>query len=253
MKNALYTALNAFTFGRGIQKHISGFTLNIPTRYHRFFNSNYELNNINFINNNLEEGMVVVDVGAHIGLLSVIISQKIGNTGKVYSFEPTPSTFSILKKTIKINKKGNTIIPINKAVSHKSGIADFYVTDIAAHNSNSLSNNHRNYGNEHKIEVGLTSIDELKTEFNIPKIHMIKIDAEGAELSVLKGSIEAIEEFRPKIILALHPSSIVNYGTTLNEIWAFVKSHHYSVYYKNVEITKDFFITQKDLFDVFLI
>ena len=69
MKNALYTALNAFTFGRGIQKHISGFTLNIPTRYHRFFNSNYELNNINFINNNLEEGMVVVDVGAHIGLL----------------------------------------------------------------------------------------------------------------------------------------------------------------------------------------
>ena len=237
---------------KGIRRHISGFNLYVPTRYYKFFKSDYEQDNINFIKDTVKSGMTVIDVGAHIGLLSVIMAQKAGDNGRVYSFEPTPSTYQILKNTIKINKMGNLIVPIQKAVSEKEGLTHFYVTDIEAHNSNSLSNNNRDYGNEHQIEVKLTSIDEFKGEHRLAEINLIKIDAEGAELSVLRGATFVIDLFKPKIILALHPESLSNFGHSLTEIWDFIQLKNYMVSYKSNPISKEFFIKQTDLFDVFL-
>ncbi|HTB99262.1 MAG TPA: FkbM family methyltransferase [Ferruginibacter sp.] len=253
MKEFIYKIIDTLTLGRGIKRHISGFTVTIPTRYYKYFESDYELNNINFLHNYVEKGMIIIDVGAHIGLLSIIMADKVGATGKIISFEPTPSTFAILQKTIAINEKKNIITPIRKAISDKPGKTYFYVTDIDAHNSNSLSNNNRDYGNEHKIDIDLTSIDELKTELKLPTIDLIKIDAEGAELSVLKGASNVIQQHMPKIILALHPASIINFGNSLSEIWDFIAGYNYTVYYKNDKITKEFFINYGDLFDVFLI
>ncbi len=253
MKELIYKITDVVTLGKGIKRHVSGFSLRIPTRYFKYFEPDYELNNINFINNNVTKGMTVIDVGAHIGLLAIILYKKVGATGKIFSFEPTPSTFKLLKKTIDINKANATVVPINKAVSEKSGMTSFYVTDIVAHNSNSLANNNRSYGNEKKIDVEVISIDDLVKEYNLKNIDFIKIDAEGAEYSVLKGSAGVIDNFHPKILLALHPKSIKNFGNSLSEIWDFVVSKKYRVIYKNDEIDKDFFISQLNLFDVFLV
>lgn len=100
MKELIYKIIGAFTLGRGIKRHISGFSLRIPTRYFKYFEPDYELNNINFINNNVAKGMTVIDVGAHIGLLSIILYKKVGTSGKIFSVEPTPSTFKLLKKLL---------------------------------------------------------------------------------------------------------------------------------------------------------
>lgn len=253
MKELIYKIIDVVTLRKGIKRHISGFSLRIPTRYFKYFEPDYELNNINFINNNVTKGMTVIDVGAHIGLLSIILYKKVGASGKIFSVEPTPSTFKLLKKTIDINDASATVIPINKAVSEKSGITSFYVTDIVAHNSNSLSNNNRSYGNEKKIDIEVISIDDLAKEYNLNRIDFIKLDAEGAEYSVLKGSTGVIDNSHPKILLALHPKSIKNFGNTLSEIWDFVVSKKYRVIYKNDEIDKDVFISQSNLFDVFLL
>ena len=252
MKELLYKIMDVFTFGKGIKIHISGFGLRIPTRYFKYFPPDYELNNINFINNNVAKGMTVIDVGAHIGIVSIILSKKVRESGKVFSFEPTPSTFKLLKKTININNVKATVVPVNKAVSAKSGVDSFYVTEIEAHNSNSLSSNNRNYGNEKKIDVELIPIDDFAKEYNLKKVDFIKIDAEGAEYSVLKGSKEVIDRFHPKIILSLHPASIKSFGDNLPEIWDFLVSKNYNVIYNNEKINKDLFISQTDLFDVLL-
>lgn len=253
MKEIIYKILDAFTFGRGIKTHVSGFGLRLPTRYHRYFNADYDRDNIAFLNKTLEKGMNVIDVGAHIGLFTTIMAQKVGNAGKVYSFEPTPSTFKLLQKTIEINGLAGVVTPLQRAVSDKSGHTTFYVTDIVAHNSNSLANNEKRSGNSHGIDVKLTSIDDLKAEFNIPKIDFLKIDAEGAELSVLKGAAGVIEANKPSMLLALHPEAIVNFGDSLSQIWDFIKSRGYNVHYRQQQITKDWFISQTGLFDVALI
>src|SRR5687768_1181347 len=164
MKKLLYKIIDVFTLGKGIKIRISSFTLRIPTRYFKYFKPDYELNNINFINTNVTKGMTAIDVGSHIGVVSIILAKKVEESGKVFSFETTTSTFKLLRKTIDINKVSTIVIPINKAVSEKSGVDSFYVTDIEAHNSNSLANNKRNYGNEKKINVELIPIDFFAKE-----------------------------------------------------------------------------------------
>lgn len=253
MKKQIYKAVDIITAGKGFKRNISGFGLRIPVGYHNYFETDYELNNINFINNYLAEGMTVIDIGAHIGLLSVIMAQKVKASGKVYSFEPTPSTFQLLQKTIAINDNENIIQPNMMAVSEKKGKTFFYITDIVAHNSNSLSNNKRDYGNEHKIDVELTSVDEFAKDNKLAKIDFIKIDAEGAEYSVLKGCESTLRRNKPKIILALHPSSIVNFGNSLDEIWDYLQGFGYTVVFKSEKVDRNFFVSQADLFDVFLL
>lgn len=253
MKEAIYKIFDFITFGKGIKRNISGFSLRLPTRYYKYFKQDYELNNINFLNNQLEKGMTVIDIGAHIGLLSTIIAQKVGASGRVFSFEPTPSTFQLLQKTIAINGNQKIITPFNKAVSDKSGTTTFYITDKPAHNSNSLANTKRENVKEFGIDVKLVSVDDFASENKLSKIDLIKIDAEGAELSVLKGAEKIITAFRPKILLALHPLSIISFGDSLPEIWDFVTGKGYKVYYLNQEISRDSFVSQKGLFDVFLL
>src|SRR5688500_4127657 len=143
IKGIVYSFLDLLTLGRGIKRNISGFTLRLPTRYYKYFKQDYELNNINFLNNKMKRNMHVIDIGAHICLLSTIIGQKVGKSGKVYSFEPTPSTFRLLKKTIEINNQQQVVIPFNKAVAEKTGVTTFYITDTPAHNSNSLAQTQR--------------------------------------------------------------------------------------------------------------
>ena len=253
MKKLLYSILNLFTLGKGMKRYISGFLVRMPTRYFRYFTSDYELNNINFLNNTLSVGMVAIDIGAHIGLLSIIMAKKVGNNGKVISCEPTPSTFKILKETIKINNVKDIVIPLQKAVSQEKGKMSFYVTNIQGHNSNSLADTSRKHVNEHKIDVDVVTIDNISEIHQLVNVDLIKIDAEGAEYSVLKGAIKTINKNHPKIILALHPTSINDFGDTLSEIWDFIIKYDYKVIYNHDEINKDFFINQKDLFDVFLI
>ena len=253
MRKQIFKVIDFFMAGKGVKRNISGFLLKIPVGYHNYFERDYELNNINFINNYLSDGMTVIDIGAHIGLLSVVMAQKVKKEGRVFSFEPTPSTFSLLTKTIAINNLSGVVQPNQMAVSDKKGKTFFYITDIEAHNSNSLSDNKRDYGNEHKIEVELVSVDEFANNNNLKKIDFIKIDAEGAEYSVLKGCEATMRRDNPKMILALHPKSITNYGDSLEKIWDYLQMFGYTVVYKSEKIDRNFFIRQNDLFDVFLI
>jgi FkbM family methyltransferase len=158
-----------------------------------------------------------------------------------------------LKKTIAINGLSDIVKPNKMAVADKKGETFFYITDIEAHNSNSLSDNKRDYGNEHKIDVDLVSVDEYTQSESITKVDFIKIDAEGAEYSVLKGCAATIRRDKPKMILALHPASIINFGNSLGEIWDYLQSFGYTVIYKSEKVDKGFFTSQDDLFDVFLI
>jgi FkbM family methyltransferase len=253
MKEIIYKLANIFLKNKGIQTRISGFDVRLPVRYYKFFIPSYELNNINFINNYLQKDMTAIDIGAHIGLLSVIISQKIGKNSKCYSFEPTPSTFGLLKQTIKINGKENVVTPFQMAVSDKVGKTKFYITDIEAHNSNSLSVSHRENANEHPVDIDVTTIDAFVKQNNLSQLDFLKIDAEGAEYAVLKGSKESIEKFRPLILLAIHPQFVKNFGDNLSSIWDFLSQYNYKVIYMSEEVTKDFFICQTEMFDVHLI
>lgn len=70
--------------------------------------------------NKLKESDVVFDVGAHIGYYTLLSSEIVGSTGKVFAFEPDPRNSYYLKKHNCINRADNVTI-VNKAVTKNDG------------------------------------------------------------------------------------------------------------------------------------
>lgn len=246
----MYFVLNAFTFGKGIGIRINGISLRFPTRYFRYFPPDYEADNFTFLTQKCKSGDVVIDIGAHFGLFAIAAAKSVAPAGRVYAFEPTPSTFKVLSQTIGLNKFESVIRPSQKAVADKPGKTKFYIGETPGDVANSLVNYndtiHKGY------DVELTSCDSFCDENKIAPA-FLKIDAEGAELSVLKGASKTLKIHRPFCILSMHPLSLQKGGNSNEMVWDFVQQFNYEILYENKRIDKAGFVEKKDLFDVHLL
>lgn len=135
----------------------------------------------------LKPGMVVIDVGANLGIFTL---HALRGNCEVYSFEPTPETYAILEQNILVNgyEFSNKIHTFNLAVSDRAGTVAFAKSEIACgHNSMFPENK-----NDEIIEVQTVSLDEQLKD--IPKVDIVKIDVEGAERLVLAGMKDIIRK-----------------------------------------------------------
>jgi FkbM family methyltransferase len=249
LKKAYYVVLDAITFGTGIPVVINDFKLKLPTKYHRHFQKDYEESSFKFFKKYAKQGGVTLDIGAHIGLYSVFFS-KLTN-GKVYSFEPTPSTAVVLRNTIGINKCSKNVTVVEAAVSEKPGVATFYSNDVDVSDSNSLVDfKLENFKREGAYEVAVVSVDDFRLQHGL-KISILKIDAEGVELEVLKGAKETFLQDRPIGILGLHPFAYKNKTEMLGLIWNMLLEYKMKILMDGVDITKEQFCNiQKFVFDI---
>ncbi|HDH31695.1 MAG TPA: FkbM family methyltransferase, partial [Candidatus Wolfebacteria bacterium] len=138
------------------------------------------------------------DVGAHVGFYTLLASELVGKTGKVFAFEPLPRNINYLKKHININKCKNITI-IENALSNKSGNSFFKI------NSSSSTGQ---ITNKEGLKIISATIDNLVFKNKLPVPHSLKIDVEGAELSVLRGAINTLKKYYPAIFLSTHSSEI---------------------------------------------
>jgi FkbM family methyltransferase len=247
LKTLAYSLLDYSTGKKGICRTINGFKVRFPARWSRYYESDYEADNYSFLKHQLQPGDHVIDVGAHLGLFSVISAQLVGAAGKVICFEPTPATFEVLRQTLERNKAAN-VIPVWGAVSSRNGTDEFFVSEIAGCNSNSLVlNKDRNC--VETVPVHLYTIDAVVNEHDLRPV-LIKIDAEGAELDVLKGGVLTLRTQKPALILGLHPAFITQKGDSLVEIWDSLMQCGYTVSQNGRDLTKHDFCTRTSLFDV---
>lgn len=154
----------------------------------------------------LKPGMLFVDVGANIGYFSLIAARLVGETGRVWAFEPEEENFSLLRRNIAANGCKN-ITPTQKAVAQKSGTQMLYKDsdNLCAHSLLPKE------GWE-PVVVGTVSLDEFFK--NTPHISVIKIDVEGAEMSVLAGMKDILEK-NPQLMLIIefYPNALRRAGT----------------------------------------
>lgn len=247
LKKLAYSVLELLTFGKGVSRTINGIKIKFPAKWSRYYEPDYEADNYSFLKNYVKPGMHIIDIGAHLGLFSACSSQLTGSTGKIICFEPTPGTYEVLKKTLALNKCDN-VTPLQQAVGAATGETVFFVSSTAACNSNSLVEN-VSEGNAEKYNVTITTIDDIVNTFQLHP-DLIKIDAEGAELDVLKGGIKTLNEKKPTLILGLHPKFIKQKGDSLEAIWEILMSAHYKIEMEGSEITKETFCNSGLLFDV---
>ncbi len=118
----------------------------------------------------------VIDIGAHIGLFSLLVSQ-LCKTGKILSFEPVSENFDLLVSNLKLNHIKN-ILPFNMAVSKNSGRLDLFLNnDQSAHSIFSKSSE--------SINVESTSLQKIFEEHKISSCKILKLDCEGAEYEII--------------------------------------------------------------------
>lgn len=146
-----------------------------------------------------DKANVIVDIGANIGTCTIYMSFLFPNA-KIYSLEPDPNTFKLLKTNVRLNRRPNIVL-INQAVSNKSGHTTFY--SCQANGLSSLSKTRLPY-KVTKTRVTLTSLPDFMETSHIRQIDILKIDAEGAEFDILlktpKFPFQSIKE----IILEYH-------------------------------------------------
>lgn len=142
----------------------------------------------------LFQGAVVVDVGANIGIYSEFLSRRVGPTGQVHSFEPSPDNFKRLSDAT----RGLSNVRLTQAVvGERSGECKLYVSD-------KLNVDHRAYeadgDSRRTVPTEMVALDDYFKSGE--RVDLIKMDIQGYEVHALRGAKRVLQE-NPDVNLLL--------------------------------------------------
>jgi FkbM family methyltransferase len=143
-----------------------------------------------------KKGDVVVDVGAHTGLYTIIASKGVGISGRVISIEPHPQNFEILNRNIELNNLTNTITLNYGAYSSKANLNLYLPEEQHGFTIYNTLMPERAKGVDKFVKVNTETLDTLLAfaAVDCKDVNWVKIDVEGAELEVLKGAAHTLSE-----------------------------------------------------------
>jgi FkbM family methyltransferase len=164
----------------------------------------------------VKAGDEVIDVGANYAYYVERLSRLVGDSGRVYAYEPIPFTHDVCKMIVnKLNLKNVSLY--NLGVADKNDTVDFSVpkldfggisagqSHIADRNNAEIKGTEYYMFNDYEIvSCQIVSLDDhLK---NLKKVSFVKIDIEGAEFFALQGMRQLLDRFKPAILVEIQPS-----------------------------------------------
>lgn len=144
----------------------------------------------------IRRGSTVVDIGANVGYFTLLAARLAGEDGVVISFEPDPTSFSLLEKSVLKNRFGNVRLS-NKCVSNLDGTRLLHFSITQNKGLHSIS---KEIGGP-SLEVSSTRLDTALESLQIPRIDLLKIDVEGAEPEVIEGARRLLRERRVRNVI----------------------------------------------------
>lgn len=150
----------------------------------------------------LRESDTFIDIGGHFGFFSMLGRELVGANGTVITFEPMPSTREILTHNLEKNAGPAKQHIIAAAAGEKTGklnFQDFGLKGSAFATSGTARN--ENYNAVGTVDVNVFTVDNVVDELGLLDCKVMKIDAENAELAVVKGAVNMITTLKPHIIL----------------------------------------------------
>ncbi|MGB2676645.1 MAG: FkbM family methyltransferase [Candidatus Acidiferrum sp.] len=158
----------------------------------------YENAECNFEKRFVKPGMTVLDIGAHRGFHTLLLSKKVGQGGRVISFEPSPRDAKRLNLHLKMNFCRNVEIK-DCALGEESGSANLYVVQ-AETVCNSLKPPDTDLPAS-ATSIQIRKLDDVLAQSQVKSVDFIKLDIEGGELSALKGARRLLEKVPRPVIL----------------------------------------------------
>ena len=146
----------------------------------------------------VEQGDVALDIGANLGLVSLRLAERVGPTGTVHAFEPSPRLGGYLAATLSANPQHNIVhhavalgreratLPLH-VPGHNAGAATLRSSGAAMADTT--------------VTVPVHPLSDYAAENGIKRADFVKIDVEGFEAEVVLGAMAFLERTRPKVIV----------------------------------------------------
>lgn len=164
----------------------------------------YEVELQQTIQDLVQPGMVVYDVGANIGYISMILARRVTKTGKVFSFEALPDNHERFAINLEASGFGDHVQLIEAAVVEETGTVQFQIGPSGGMGKAAGSAGRREFSYSGSIEVQAISLDEFVYQQGNPPPQIVKMDIEGGEVLALPGMKRLLEQARPVVMLELH-------------------------------------------------
>jgi FkbM family methyltransferase len=158
------------------------------------------------LNEYLHPGNVAFDIGANIGMHTVIMANRVGPTGRVVSFEPDPHPYARLRENLALNGL-NFVETHQAALSAKTEKRKFFMHDDTIGNYANASLYSENVGKSTSaVEVDVLSLDDFVARNSLQRLDVIKLLAQGEEWNILQGGKATIAKYRPRIFFLYEPA-----------------------------------------------
>ena len=160
----------------------------------------FESTEMQWVANFLKPGMKVIDIGANVGLYSVLAASLIGENGRVWAFEPSKETFNRLKRNLELNNC-SVVVALELALTNESDAAKYLVSDAGYGDVYRYLASSPDSKSPNAELIQTTTLDAFVQEHNIDNIDLIKIDVEGGEYKVLLGSLKVLADNKKVTIM----------------------------------------------------
>jgi len=182
----------------------------------------FELAELEFVRSYLRPGSNVFDIGANVGIFSVLMSVALRQSGNVWAFEPEPTNVKRLKLNIELNGVENVRI-FSCALGEKDAHKMLQMSHDPAYPS--LVKVEPGFSDGTDILVQMRTLDAVWDDGGKPHISFIKMDVEGSELQVLKGASIFLKECRPTMLIEANTPEQLESLTKLLEGYGYEVIH----------------------------
>jgi len=187
-------------------------------------------NEFAFLAGRLEPGMTVIDAGANEGLYSLFMSRRVGPKGKVLAIEPSARERVRLERNLALNRISNVLV-VPAALGECDGSGLLRIAEAAHAGHNTLGRPAAPWVKvESEIQVPLSPLDRIAASEGLGRIHLIKLDVEGAELAALRGAEEVLRRDRPVLLLEFMPEALTTQGASAPALLEFLRERGYAFF-----------------------
>jgi FkbM family methyltransferase len=194
----------------------------------------------------LKKGMVCFDVGSNIGYYALLERKVVGSEGRVVAIEPSPLTFSYLKKNICRNGLYD-IETFRFGLSNSDKEVHFLMD--ASSNWSRVVDGDNCFLKGTILKVPARSLDSFTAQYHFDRLDFLRMDVEGHELHIFNGGWHTIERFKPNLLMEIHKPQMGLKGT-VNFLQS-LKSAGYNVkYYIPRELNEPLIGDTKDIQEI---
>jgi len=181
---------------------------------------------LKWFSDNVKRGTTWLDVGAHYGYTAIALSRLVGEEGRVFAFEPMLRTAGYLTQTRALNKFTQlNVLPLALGSSENIEMMQLPTTRGMV-DSTILTRVRYEIHDELNENIMLARLDWLWPKIcgEHPQIDGVKIDVQGMEIEALRGMLNLLKSFKPKLVLEVHK------GVDRNELLNLITACGYSLH-----------------------